>query len=368
VSASKWQPGQLLFVGFAGTHVPPDLTVRIREGRIGGVVLFRRNIEDPAQLRALTAELCRLAPPDAPLIIAIDQEGGRVQRLRAPWTEWPPMRTLGRGPVTDTIAFARALALELLDANIDLDFAPIVDVDSNPDNPVIGDRSFASDPETVARHAAAQITTMQEYGIAACAKHFPGHGDTDLDSHFALPRLDLDRARLDRVELPPFRAAIAAGVASIMTAHVLFPKLDRTRPATLSPAIMAVLRDELGYDGLVFSDDIEMKALADHFSVEDRSLGVLRAGVDVVMACSQADLREEVLGKLERAPDELLEHPLRRMIAFKQRFASSVQVVPLTEVGPPFASHLALAERLRAGVVVDDEDDEQDEHDPTERA
>lgn len=364
MSACKWQPGQLLFVGFAGTRVPPDLAVRIREGRVGGVVLFRRNIEDPAQVRALTAELHRLAPPDAPLTVALDQEGGRVQRLRAPWTEWPPMRTLGRGPVADTTAFARALALELLDAGFDLDFAPVVDVDSNPDNPVIGDRSFARDPAAVGLHAAAQITAMQELGIAACAKHFPGHGDTDLDSHFALPRLDLDRTRLDRTELPPFRAAIAAGVASIMTAHVLFPKLDRTRPATLSPAIMAMLRDELGYDGLVFSDDIEMKAIADHFSVEDRSLGILRAGVDVVMACSQTDLREEVLGKLERAPDDLLEHSLRRMIAFKQRFGSSVQIVPLTEVGPPFASHVALAERLREGVVVA----EGDEHDPTERA
>jgi beta-N-acetylhexosaminidase len=187
-----------LFVGFAGTHVPPDLAVRIREGRVGGVVLFRRNIEDPAQVRALTAELHRLAPPDAPLTIAIDQEGGRVQRLRAPWTEWPPMRSLGRGPIADTTAFARALALELLDAGFDLDFAPVVDVDSNPDNPVIGDRSFARDPATVGNHAAAQILALQELGIAACAKHFPGHGDTDLDSHLALPCLDLDRARLDR--------------------------------------------------------------------------------------------------------------------------------------------------------------------------
>jgi beta-N-acetylhexosaminidase len=366
VSASnggaKWQPGQLLFVGFAGTSVPPDLAARIREGRIGGVVLFRRNIEDPAQVRALAAELHRLAPPEAPLTVALDQEGGRVQRLREPWTEWPPMRTLGRGSVADTAAFARALALELLDAGFNLDFAPVVDVDSNPDNPVIGDRSFARDPATVGSHATAQITAMQELGIAACAKHFPGHGDTDLDSHFALPRLDLDRERLDRTELPPFRAAIAAEVASIMTAHVLFPKLDRERPATLSPAVMAVLRDELGYDGLVFSDDIEMKAVADRFSVEERSLGVLRAGVDVVLVCSQTDLREEVLGRLERAPDGLLEHALRRMVAFKQRFGTGVQVVPLTEIGPPFASHLALAERLRGEVVVDDE------HDPTERA
>jgi beta-N-acetylhexosaminidase len=359
---SKWQPGQLLFVGFSGTSVPPDLAARIREGRVGGVVLFRRNIEDPAQVRALTRELHELAPDDAPLTIALDQEGGRVQRLRDPWTEWPPMRTLGRGRVEDTAAFARALALELLDAGFDLDFAPVVDVDSNPDNPVIGDRSFGREPAVVARHACAQIEAMQELGVATCAKHFPGHGDTDLDSHLALPRLELERERLDRTELPPFRAAIAAGVASIMTAHVLFPKLDPKRPATLSPEVMGVLREELGYDGLVVSDDIEMKAVADHFDVEARSLGVLRAGVDVILACSQADLREEILTKLERAPDSLVEQALRRLVAFKERYGKQVQVVPLSEAGPPFASHRALAERLRAGEAAGDE------HDPTERA
>lgn len=362
MSACKWQPGQLLFVGFEGLAIPPELGKQIRAGRIGGVVLFRRNIGEPEQVRTLIRQLHELAPADAPLTVAIDQEGGRVQRLRDPWTEWPPMRTLGAGPVEQTAAFGQALALELLDVGIDLDFAPVVDVDSNPQNPVIGDRSFAADPATVSRHASAFIEAMQSAGIACCAKHFPGHGDTELDSHLALPRLNHDRERLDRIELPPFRAAIAAGVASIMTAHVLFPKLDRKRPATLSPTVMGILRDQLGYDGLVFSDDVEMKAVADHFSVEQRSLGVLEAGVDVILACSQADLREEILAKLERAPDRLLENGLRRVVEFKQRFGGTPRVVPLTEVGPPFASHQALAEQLRAGERSDDQ------HDPTERA
>jgi beta-N-acetylhexosaminidase len=366
MSGSKWQPGQLLFVGFPGLEIPPELGARIREGRVGGVVLFRRNLGEPEQVRTLIRRLHELAPADAPLTVAIDQEGGRVQRLRDPWTEWPPMRSLGAGAVERTTAFAKALAVELLDVGVDLDFAPVVDVDSNPDNPVIGDRSFGRDPATVSRHAAAFIEAMEAAGVATCAKHFPGHGDTDLDSHLALPRLDLDRARLDRTELPPFHAAIAAKVASIMTAHVLFPKLDAKRPATLSPAVMAVLRDELGYDGLVFSDDIEMKAVADHFSVEQRSLGALAAGVDVILACSQADLREEVLAKLERAPDGLVEQGLRRLVEFKQRFGAAPRVVPITEPtiesGPPFASHRALAEELRVG------DQSGDEGDPTERA
>jgi beta-N-acetylhexosaminidase len=365
VSTSQWQPGQLLFVGFDGHEIPPALGRRIREGRIGGVVLFRRNIGDPDQVRTLIRTLHELAPADAPLTVAIDQEGGRVQRLRAPWTEWPAMRTFGEGPVERTVAFAKALALELLDVGVDLDFAPVVDVDSNPNNPVIGDRSFARDPATVGRHAAAFIEAMESAGVATCAKHFPGHGDTDLDSHLALPRLDLALDRLERTELPPFRAAIAAKVASVMTAHVLFPKLDPKRPATLSPTVMGLLRDQLGYDGLVFSDDIEMKAVADHFSVEQRSLGVLEAGVDVILACSAADLREEVLAKLERAPDRLLEHPLRRLHAFKQKFGATPRVVPVTELGPPFASHQALAADIRAARR--DPDAESGEHDPTER-
>lgn len=358
---SKWHPGQLLFVGFPGLSIPADLAARIREGRVGGVVLFKRNVGEPEQLRDLIASLHALAPADAPLTVAMDQEGGRVQRLRDPWTEWPAMRALGGRSVDDTAAFAKALALELLDVGVDLDFAPVVDVDSNPKNPVIGDRSFARDPATVGAHGAAFVKALQGAGVAACAKHFPGHGDTDLDSHLALPRLDLDLERLRRVELPPFEAAIAAEVASVMTAHVLFPKLDPKRPATLSPEVMGWLRDELGYGGLVFSDDLEMKAVADNFSVDERSLGALRAGVDVLLVCSQADLREEILAKLEAADDGLLEGPLERLVAFKQRFSGPPKVVPLQESGPPFASHRELAERLREGGVTGDD------HDPTER-
>ena len=272
--------------------------------------------------------------------MALDQEGGRVQRLRAPWTEWPPMRAMGQRAPEETARFARAVAVELRDCGFDLDFAPVVDVDSNPDNPVIGDRSFGGTPEIVSAHATAFIEALQGEGVAACAKHFPGHGDTDLDSHLALPKLDLDLARLREVELPPFRAAVEAGV---MTAHVLFPRLDDKRPATLSPDVMQILRGELGYDGLVFSDDIEMRAMADHWSSHACSIGVIEAGVDSILVCSRADLRDEVLARLEAAPDALLEAPLRRMQAFKECFAGGRAVAP---VDPPYAQHVALADAL----------------------
>ncbi|MEZ4383066.1 MAG: beta-N-acetylhexosaminidase [Nannocystaceae bacterium] len=346
---SIWQPGQLLFVGFAGTAAPPPLVEKIAQGRVGGVILFARNIESPEQVLRLCRDLHAAAPADAPLLIAIDQEGGRVQRLRDPFTVWPPMRRVGEhGDLEATAAVAEALAVELADYGIGLDFAPVVDVDTNPQNPVIGDRSFARDAAKVSDHARAFIQAMQKRGVAACAKHFPGHGDTTSDSHLELPRLEHDLDRLRAVELPPFAAAVAAEVATVMTAHVLFPRLDRKRPATLSPPIMAILREELAYDGFIFSDDLEMRAVADHFSVEQRTYGPLEAGVDGLLVCSDAGLADEVLRLLERAPDSLVEEGVRRLVALKQAYAGARRIgADHRPAGPPYAEHRALAERLR---------------------
>ncbi len=345
----RWQPGQLLFVGFEGTEVPADLAALIGAARVGGVILFTRNLRDPHQVRRLVRQLRELAPDDAALTIAIDQEGGRVQRLREPWTEWPPMRALGDlDDIASTRAFAASLALELTELGIGLDFTPVVDVDTNPANPVIGDRSFGRKAERVSKHACAVIEAMQSLGIATCAKHFPGHGDTSSDSHLELPRLPHDLGRLRQVELPPFAAAAKAEVPSIMTAHVVFEALDKKRPATIAPDVMALLRDELAYDGLVFSDDLEMKAVADHFDPQTLVRGALDARVDAFLVCRKLDLAVEVLGRIEKSPDALLEHPLRRMNAFKDRFAPP-PLPPRDAACPPYPEHQALAQRIRDG-------------------
>jgi beta-N-acetylhexosaminidase len=337
-------PGQLLFAGFQGTEVPEDLAALLRQGRVGGVVLFARNLRDPGQVRGLVAELHALAPSEAPLCVAIDQEGGRVQRLRAPWTEWPPMRRLGeRDDLEETARVARALARELADLGIDLDFAPVVDVDTNPANPVIGDRSFGREPERVARHARAFVRAMQAEGVAACAKHFPGHGDTHEDSHVALPRVDHPLARLREIELVPFRAAALAGVASMMTAHVLLPCFDDRVPATLCAPALELLRRELGYDGLVFGDDFEMAAVAARFPPREATRRALEAGVDALLVCSRADVRDLVLAELEAQPATRLAEPLRRLAALKDRFAGGRRA---GAAGPPYAEHRALAARL----------------------
>jgi beta-N-acetylhexosaminidase len=345
-NVSVGRAGQLLFVGFPGTSAPELLVECVREGRVGGVVLFRRNVESPEQVRELIGSLLSAAPPDAPLLVAIDQEGGRVQRLREPWTEWPAMRRVAaHGEPGKTAALAAALARELRELGIGLDFAPVVDVDTNPANPVIGDRAFAGTPEEVARHAAAFVSALQAGGVAACAKHFPGHGDTAQDSHHELPRLDHDLERLRRVELPPFVAAVRAGVASVMTAHVLLPALDAERPATLSPVVLRLLREELGFDGVVFSDDLEMRAVADRFPIGERVLGALRAGVDALLVCSDVALWREALAVLEAAPPALLAAPLRRVAALKARFGGDATSF-FAATGPPYEEHRRLAREL----------------------
>src|SRR5436309_8641603 len=238
--------GQLLIAGFNGQQIPAELRSLAREFSLGGVILFARNVADPEQVAELAFDASRLVP-DLPLWVSIDQEGGRVARLKAPFTEWPPMATLGRsGDVRLAERFARALAAELKTVGITLDYAPVLDIHTNPKNLVIGDRALAEKAEEVARLGSAIVRALQGEGIAACGKHFPGHGDTSTDSHFELPLVEHPPDRLRQVEFVPFRAAVEAGVATMMVAHLLVPSLDEQRPASLSKRIVTdLLRAEL---------------------------------------------------------------------------------------------------------------------------
>jgi beta-N-acetylhexosaminidase len=275
----------LLTIGFNGTTPSPEVLELVRRG-VHGVVIFARNVESAEQVAELVAALKRAA--GRPLLVAIDQEGGRVARLRAPhgFTELPPMRALGLlGDPGVARAAGALLGRELRAVGVDQDYAPVVDVDTNPANPVIGDRSFSRDPARVAALGVALAEGLQSAGVAACAKHFPGHGDTSQDSHKDLPRLPHARERLDEVELLPFRALARAGVASVMTAHVVFEPLDPVRPATLSPAVMRLLREEVGFQGCAISDDLEMGAVWEHFPFEEAVPGTVAAGVDALLIC-----------------------------------------------------------------------------------
>jgi beta-N-acetylhexosaminidase len=296
--------GQLLWFGFHGTAIPAALADRLDRGEVGAAIVFKRNLEiatgadgeqiDLDALVALTQALHRRAPDGTPALVAVDQEGGVVQRIRAPATRWPAMRTHDRLAPPDDVATAeqvgRAIGDELAALGFDIDFAPVLDVHTNPANPIIGDRAFGSDPEVVARRALAFARGLDAAGVLACGKHFPGHGDTRTDSHLELPRIDHPWDRLERVELLPFRRAAAAGLPMIMTAHVVFAALDPARPATLSPEVVTgLLRDQLGYRGVIVGDDLDMRAIADHGGVDVAAVAAIRAGCDVLLLCNRED-------------------------------------------------------------------------------
>lgn len=317
--------GQLIGVGFPGTEAPPELLRRIARGRVGWVILFARNIRDPEQLATLCGDLQEAAPPHTPLAIAVDQEGGRVQRFPEPWPRWPSARRLGALPPERIEAVGAAMGEEIRAAGIHLNLAPVLDVDTNPDNPVIGDRAFGTDVETVVRCAAAYAAGLEQAGTRSCGKHFPGHGDTHLDSHTHLPAVHHGQDRLRRIELAPF-VALAPSLPAIMSAHVLFPELDPDWPATLSPTLLTdTLRGTLGFGGLILSDDMEMKAVADRHAPEDLATRAVEAGVDVVSACHDRARQERMLsGLLRRAKQdasfrERVQRATERIARFKQQ-------------------------------------------------
>jgi beta-N-acetylhexosaminidase len=330
-SALRRQIGQLLIAGFNGQQIPTELRSLAKEFGLGGVILFARNIGEPEQVAELCFEASRLVA-DLPPWVSVDQEGGRVARLKAPFTEWPPMATLGRsGDTRLAERFARALAAELKAVGITLDYAPVLDVHTNPKNPVIGDRALADKAQDVARLGVAIIRTLQEEGIAACGKHFPGHGDTSTDSHHELPLVEHPPERLREVEFLPFKAAVEAGVATIMTAHVFVPSLDDKRPATLSRRIVSeLLRGELQYNGVIFSDDLEMKAIAAEYTVPEAAFLAIEAGCDGALICSgdhdtQAAALEALVHAVESDRLRLarVEDALKRQQRAKERFLAA---------------------------------------------
>lgn len=341
---------RLLTVGFAGKVMDDDIARLIDRG-VGGVVLFSRNIGAPEELAELTAALKRRA--GRPLLLAVDQEGGRVARLREGFTPLPPFQSLGRtGDAALAREFGAVVGRELAAVGIDWNYAPALDVDTNPENPVIGDRSLGRDPTEVARLGIAFATGLADAGVGACAKHFPGHGDTHQDSHLALPRLAHGRERLDQVELLPFRAAATAGIPSIMTAHVVFEAFESELPATMSSRVVrGILRDELGYRGVVITDDLEMKAIADHFAIEEVVTRGLEAGVDAFLCCRTPELSHRTLDAIRRRAEsggrarERFEEAFTRVTALAERFARpALEAADLSVLG--CEAHRSVVERI----------------------
>ncbi len=304
-----WQLGQHIMIGFDGTVLTAEIKQFLAEYKIGNVILFRRNVQDAAQLRSLCEDLqnCIRQNTGIPAFIAMDQEGGTVARLAEDGVNVPgAMAIASAGGPALAYEAGQITARQLRSLGITFDLAPCMDINCNPDNPVIGVRSYGDTPEQVGAYGTQMIRGLQENHVLACAKHFPGHGDTDLDTHFCLPRITLSLEELRRRELLPFRQAVQAGAAGVMTAHILFPALEPEElPASMSRAIITgLLRKELGYEGLVLTDCMEMEAIASCYGTARGAVSALLAGADIALVSRTLPVQKETMLALEQAVEE----------------------------------------------------------------
>lgn len=335
----KEKIGQMFMVGFAGTGPTKAVLKLIKEFHLGGVILFTRNLKSPAQ----TAKLCNALQAQSqkmPLLISIDQEGGRVSRLPKGFTIFPGGAKLAACQSPPLVyRVAEATAKELRAVGINMNLAPVLDVNTNPANPIIGDRAFGASATLVSTLGLTMIAGFQDNNVIACGKHFPGHGDTGVDSHKELPRVAQGLQRIREVELRPFAHTIQNGLASIMTAHVLYPELDPDEPATLSKRIITgLLRDGMGFKGVVVTDDLEMAAISDLHGPGEAAVKAIEAGVDLILICHDEDKQFEAMDAVARAvkkkriSEARLDQSLLRLLQLKEKFILPHQPADLTKV------------------------------------
>jgi len=330
---TKEKIGQCFGIGFSGTSVSEDLRRLVREYKVGNVILFKDNIESSSQARALCRDIQALVKDETgyPAFIAIDQEGGAVTRLPEDMVNVPGAMALASSGNKDNVSLAAKItAAELRRIGVNLNLAPVLDVNCNPANPVIGNRSFAPNAADAASFAVAAIKAYAEEGLMCCGKHFPGHGDTAVDSHLDLPLVDRSLDELEARELVPFRAAIEAGIPAIMTTHILFPQIEIEKvPATMSGKILkGLLRQRLGFSGLIISDAMEMRAIKDYYGIPQGCVSALAAGVDIVYVCHEAQDMEaglrEIISACEdgRIDAKELDASAERVLRYKERYAA----------------------------------------------
>lgn len=294
--------GRTIIAGFEGTALPPYLANEIEAGELGGIILFSRNVASIDQVYALCGEIRARAPEGKRPLICIDQEGGRVVRIREPLTVLPPALELARKLSPQEILLAgKLVGRELRALGITLNFAPVFDVNTNPDSPVIGDRAFGHTPESVIANGLAFARGLREGGVFPCAKHFPGHGDATVDSHLDLPTVDHDEKRLMEIEIEPFIAWARTRLGPIMTAHVRYPALDPEFPATMSRKILhTLLAERMHFDGCIISDDLEMGAITRGMGTTRAAIATLRAGASGILVCHTEALQQDVKAALVR--------------------------------------------------------------------
>lgn len=350
--------GQLLVSGFAGQTADASARALVESLHLGGVLLMGRNVQDPTQVRSLTTDL-QATTPDLPLLVAVDHEGGSVTRFRSPVTQLPSACIVGVAADAALAAGAgRVAARELLAMGVNVNLAPVLDVNNNPANPVIGVRSFGPDPDLVSRLGVAYIEALQAEGVLAVGKHFPGHGNTTVDSHSSLPIVSSSREELERTELVPFRRAIEGGLGGVMSAHVVYTALDPARPATLSHTILTdLIRGEMGFTGLIFTDSITMGAITASLSPGEGAVQAFLAGADLILMTGGAnEVHAALLDAVAtgRISPERLDDSVSRVVGYKLAQRDRWRQAPsLSEVGSE--EHQALAASIveRAEAVPD---------------
>jgi len=335
--------GRLFMCGMPGPMLDEDTRRLIRAIHPSGIIFFKRNVKDPVQLARLCMDLQResLKSGGAPLILAVDQEGGRVARLQAPFSEFPGNEAVGKSGAPDTRAeeFAAVTAREMSMVGLNMDMAPVVDVGREPLEEHLRGRIFSDDPDMVARLGRIVIRGLQEGGVMAVAKHFPGLGRSDEDPHAHLPEIMLEEGELEQVNLVPFLAAIREGVAGIMTSHAIYPSIDPDLPATLSRATLkGLLRGEMGYDGLIITDDLEMGAIAEGWGVPEGAAAAFGAGADLLLVCenqglvleAHREIRSKLLGN--HICMGRLHRSVKRIQVARDRFVEARPAIPFKEV------------------------------------
>lgn len=333
--------GQLVIVGLDGLTMNDEALQMIQKYKVGGFILFKDNIQDAEQTQTLLNQLkdANKSNP-VPLWLSVDQEGGRVSRLSSEFAATPAAGDIG---ATNDLSYTRnigqAIGMTLQALGFNMDFAPVLDINSNPKNPVIGDRSFGSTPAAVIKHGIETMQGLNSEGVAAVVKHFPGHGDTSVDSHYDLPLVNKSIEELQQFELLPFIEAIDQDVDAIMIAHLLMKQIDDKKPASISASVInGLLRDQLGYGGVVITDDMTMGALLKNNSIGDAAVQSILAGTDIVLVSHQTDLRLEVLDSLKAAVDnnaiteQRLDESLYRLLRLKQKYNLQDTPTPTPDV------------------------------------
>ena len=360
----KIKIGQHLIIGLQGSQLTDRETQFIIKHNIGGIILFDRNIESIKQLCQLCLDIQHLRhklPSKQPLFISIDMEGGRVARLKSPFTRWPAVAKIGAlGSTPLAFKFSKMMADELRSVGVNLNYAPCVDVLTNPKNTVIGDRSLGSDPNLVAQLASALVRGYIKGGVIPCAKHFPGHGGTLIDSHKDLPIEEVDLKELNDVALIPFKKLFKSHLDFIMTAHIKFPKIDPDFPVTLSKIFLQdILRKELRFRSLVITDDLGMGALVKHYDKKEIPILALNAGCDVLLFCNDFEQPEISLEAIYKAienkqlNEEQIEKSYSQIVNVKKKLLNQPNPLPIDEisklVGHP--DHLRLAKAIYEGEI-----------------